>query len=539
MTVAVTIFGAARTVTGSCLLLATDQVRVLVDCGMFQGAKTLKALNYEPFPFDPASLDAVLLTHAHIDHSGLIPKLIKAGFTGAIHATRGTRDLCSVLFPDAGNIQETEVAILNRRNTRRGRAPVVPIYTGAEGTASLRAFRVAEFEAWFEPAAGLRARFWNAGHILGSASVELEFARQGAGGAPLRILVSGDLGPGQKALQEPPRSPTGLDYVFCEATYGDVDRPPLTAALRRDHLAAEIRDAVNDDGALLIPAFAVERTQELLLDLVTLMEAGEIPSAPIFLDSPLAIRATKVFARNAAETDSGKKLMHALRSSLLRFTETETQSRTISKTSGFRIILAGSGMCDAGRIRFHLKQWLWKRNATVLLIGYQAHGTLGRILLDGATAVRIHGDEVSVRARVRSMDEYSGHADCGELAGWIAARQPIAHTVFLVHGEEPALRGLAARIAGMVPGEHGIVVPLLDDTYELTAAGVQAREPPAVRRLAPELVAREDWHNERSHLILDLAAQLESEPDDQARHLLIGKLRGVLDAARGHRHGGG
>ena len=530
MTVAVSVFGAAHTVTGSCLLFAAGGARVLVDCGMFQGAKTLKALNYEPFPFESAGVDAVLLTHAHIDHSGLLPKLINAGFAGAIHTTRGTRDLCSVLLPDAGNIQETEVAILNRRNMRRGRAPVEPIYTRADGAAALRAFRVTEFREWVEVADGVRARFWNAGHILGSSSVELAFAGQGAGGVPLRILVSGDVGPRIKVLKEHAEAPAGFDYVFCESTYGDVDRPVRTLELRRNHLAAEIRDAARDDGALLIPTFAVERTQELLLDLVTLMEAGDVPSAPIYLDSPLAIRASKVFIDNASDIENGKELVHALRSNLLRFTETGDESRAIARTSGFRIILAGSGMCDAGRIRFHLKQWLWKRAATVLLIGYQAPGTLGRVLQDGAAEVRIHGDEVSVRARIRAMDEYSGHADCGELAGWIAARQPIARSVFLVHGDEPALRGLAARIAGMVPGEQGVIVPLLDDTFDLTPAGPIARSPPPARRLAPELVAREDWHNERSRFILDLAAQLDAEPSDEARHALIERLRRQLTA---------
>ena len=542
MTVAVSVFGAAHTVTGSCLLFAAGKARVLVDCGLFQGTKTLKALNYEPFPFEPASLDAVVLTHAHLDHSGLLPKLIKAGFTGAVHATRGTRDLCSVLLPDAGHIQETEVAILNRRNVRRGHAPVEPIYTGADASASLQAFRVAPFGTWFEPAAGVRARFWNAGHILGSSSVELEFAQEGAGGTPLRILVSGDIGPRQKSLQEPPEGPAGLDYVFCEATYGDTDRPVRTDVLRRQHLAAEIRDAAQDaaqsDGALLIPTFAVERTQELLLDLVTLIETGAIQGVPIFLDSPLAIRATRVFVRNAADIENGQDLVRALRSRWLRFSETEETSRAIANAPGFRIILAGSGMCDAGRIRFHLKQWLWKRAATVLLIGYQAPGTLGRILQDGAASVRIHGDEISVRARVRSMDDYSGHADCGELASWLAARQPIAQGVFLVHGEEPALRGLAGRITGMVPSANGIIMPLLDDTYDLTLSGASVRLPPPHRRLAPDQVSREDWHNERSRLILDLSTQLDAAPDDQARHLLVERLRAVLDPARRQRPAG-
>jgi metallo-beta-lactamase family protein len=526
MSVAVSIFGAAHTVTGSCLLFATDRARILVDCGMFQGSKTLKALNYGPFPFDPASLDAVVLTHAHIDHSGLLPKLRRAGFAGRIHATAGTRDLCSVLLPDAGNIQETEVAILNRRNMRRGLPPVAPIYNAGDAAETMRAFVAEEYGSWFEPAEGVRARFWNAGHILGSASAELSFARQGAAGAPLAVLVSGDLGPRQKTLREPAGAPQGCDYLFCESTYGDVDRPAHTARARRERLAGIVREAAEAGGALLIPTFAVERTQELLLDLIGLMDAGTAPGAPVFLDSPLAIRASRVFDAHAGEIENGAELVRALRSKRLRFTETAEESRAIGDTDGFHIVLAGSGMCDAGRIRFHLRRWLWKQGATVLLVGHQAPGTLGRILLDGAQAVRIQGDEVRVRARVVGMDEYSGHADCGELAGWIAARQPVRSGLFLVHGEEPALRGLAARIAGAVPGKP--VVPLLDDTYDLTPAGARAR-PAAARRLAPELIAREDWHNERSRLILDLSAKLDAAPDDAARQALLRRMRAALE----------
>ena len=529
MAVSVSFFGAARTVTGSCMLLATDRARVLVDCGMFQGNKTLKALNYQEFPFSPAAIDAVLLTHAHIDHCGLLPKLIRAGFAGAIHATRGSRELCSALLPDSGHIQEFEVEILNRRNRRRGMAPVTPIYTKADGVQALQAFRSVDYHEWCSPAPGVRARFWNAGHILGSASVEIEFDQQGPGGRPLRLLFSGDLGPHDKALQKPPESPSGLDYVFCESTYGDVDRAPISAADRRARLAAEVRDALNDEAPLLVPAFAVERTQELLVDLVLLMQAGDVPTAPIFIDSPLAIRATEIFIRNAGDLDRDIDVAKILRSPLLRCTETEDESRAISNVSGAKIILAGSGMCDAGRIRHHLKRWLWQRKATVLLTGYQAPGTLGRILQEGARSVRIQGDEVSVRARIAWTDDYSGHADCGALAGWIAARQPIALGLFLTHGEELAIAGLADRIKAAVPQPGGVIRPMLDDVYDLTPAGALARKPQPPKRIAPELVSRMDWHNERSRLLLEISAQLDSAPDDHARAAMIERLRRVVE----------
>ena len=269
--------GAARTVTGSCHLFETAAGRMLVDCGMFQGPKTLKELNYDAFPFEPADIDCVLLTHAHIDHSGLIPKLTRGGFRGPIWATRGTIDLCSFMLPDAGSIQELEVIALNRRNAARGRPPVTPIYSQRDAIAALDAFRAVDYERWFEPMPGVRARYWNAGHLLGSASIEIEFADEGKDGQPLRVLASGDLGPDAKLLQPDPEAPTGLDYVICESTYGDEDRPPVTRESRRQHLAEEVRAAKERGGALLIPAFAVERTQELIVDLVDLMQGGEIP----------------------------------------------------------------------------------------------------------------------------------------------------------------------------------------------------------------------------------------------------------------------
>ncbi|MEY9389623.1 Cft2 family RNA processing exonuclease [Bradyrhizobium japonicum] len=295
------------------------------------------------------------------------------------------------MLPDAGNIQETEVAALNRRNAARGRGAVTAIYTQADAIATLDAFRPVEYQAWYAVIPGVRARYWNAGHLLGSASIELEFAEQGRNGGPLRVLMSGDIGPDAKLLEPDPEAPTSLDYVFCESTYGDSDRPSTTHALRRAHLAQEVRDAASGRGALLIPAFAVERTQELIVDLADLMARGEIPTAPIFLDSPLAIRATEVFRNNTASLDPSVDLDRLLTSSQLHFTETVDESKSIARLSGFHIIIAASGMCDAGRIRHHLKRWLWRRECTVLLAGFQAQGTLGRFLRDGAKAVRNTG----------------------------------------------------------------------------------------------------------------------------------------------------
>jgi metallo-beta-lactamase family protein len=530
MSVAIRFCGAARTVTGSCYLFQTQSGRLLVDCGLFQGPKTLKALNYGDFPFRPADIDTVLLTHAHIDHSGLLPKLVRQGFRGRILATRGTIDLCSYLLPDAGNIQESEVATLNRRNTARGRAEVTPIYTQADAIASLDAFRPIEYETWFEAIRGVRARYWNAGHLLGSASIELEFAGEGSSGAPLRVLASGDIGPDSKLLQPDPEAPTGFDYVISESTYGDTDRPPVTTEARRARLAVEVRDASLAKGAMLIPAFAVERTQELIVDLIDLMERGEVPVAPIFLDSPLAIRATEVFRRHSNSLDPDIDLDRLLSSPHLRFTETVDESKAIAKFSGFHIIIAASGMCEAGRIRHHLKRWLWNSGATVLLVGFQAHGTLGRFLEDGVKAVRIQGDEIKVAARIRRIDEYSGHADGPELARWIAARRPVRRGVFLVHGEEYALAGLSDRIAERTIPASQIFRPLLDDVYELSTSAPTPIDVTHRRRLAPEAVVALDWHNDMSKLILDINDRIEAAADDRSRGVIIRRLRRALEA---------
>jgi metallo-beta-lactamase family protein len=528
MGVTIRFCGAARTVTGSCYLFETSTGRFLVDCGLFQGQKTLKALNYGAFPFRPADIDAVLLTHAHIDHSGLLPKLVRHGFTGRVLATRGTIDLCSWMLPDAGSIQESEVAALNRRNAARGRDEVTPIYTQADAVAALQSFTPVDYESWIDVIPGVRARYWNAGHLLGSASIEIEWAGSGTE-KPLRILASGDIGPDAKLLQPDPEAPAGFDYVISESTYGNRERPPTSPDARRARLAAEVRDAAARKGALLIPAFAVERTQELIVDLVELMERGEIPAAPIFLDSPLAIGATEVFRSHADSLDPEVDVARLLNSPQLRFTETVEESKRIARLTGFHIIIAASGMCDAGRIRHHLRNWLWNTRATVLLVGFQAQGTLGRFLAEGTKAVRIQGNEIKVAATIRSIDDYSGHADGSELARWIAARRPIQRGLFLVHGEEPAIAGLAELVSERIIPAARVFQPLLDDVFELSTAAPTPLDAGRRRRLAPEAVVALDWHNDMSKLILDINDRIEAAADDRARGVIIRRLRRALD----------
>ncbi|HMP57514.1 MAG TPA: MBL fold metallo-hydrolase, partial [Novosphingobium sp.] len=287
----ITFHGAAGTVTGSCMELRHGGHGLLIDCGLFQGTRTLETLNWQALPFDPASLDAVILTHAHIDHSGLLPKLVRQGYAGPIFCTRPTRDLLYHMLPDAGRIQEGEAERRNRRTDRADEDAIEPIYTEADGLAAWERCEPVDLCAWFEPAPGFRVRLWNAGHILGSASVEVE-----VGGR--RLLFSGDLGPDYKAFHPDPDAPAGLDHVVCESTYGDRTRDDIDIEARRDLLEHEIRTALARGGNLVVPVFALERTQELLLDIARLINAGRLPHPRVFIDSPLATRATEVFARH-------------------------------------------------------------------------------------------------------------------------------------------------------------------------------------------------------------------------------------------------
>lgn len=520
-------YGAAGCVTGACYLLEAAGVRVLVECGMFQGTKTLKQLNYEPFPFDPASLDAVLLTHAHIDHSGLLPKLVLAGYRGPIYATGGTRDLCAVLLPDSGTIQEIEVDQLNRRNRRRGRSDLKPIFTAADARETLTLFQTVQLDDWTAVAPGFRARWWNAGHILGSASIEVEIELQQQS-PPLRLCFSGDVGPGARDFADDPEGPSGVDHVIVESTYGGVERAAVGTDARRKALADELKTAHAAGGPMLIPAFAVERTQELLVDLLDLMEKTEAPPGPIFLDSPLAIKASDVFLRSG-QRQSGANPFRALRESrLLRFSESPAESRELERQRGWHIIVAASGMCDAGRVRNHLRRLLPREDATVLIVGYQAVGTLGRLLLEGRRDVRIQGDEISVRARIRETDVYSGHADASGLVRWIKSRSPITGTVFLTHGEAQNLDGLRSRLvrSGLV-GDR-VTIAQLDQAYRLRPmAAAECLKGPAPR-IGSEAMSQLDWHNARVAFFTALREKLDAAPDDKAREALLMRLNEAL-----------
>ncbi len=523
--------GAAGTVTGSCYWLRTGQAEFLVDCGLFQGSKTLKELNYGPLPFEPANLSFVLLTHAHIDHAGLLPRLVRHGFTGPIYATAGTRDLLTYLLPDSASIHEMEVERLNRRNLRRGRPQVLPIFSLADAERTIAQIRTVSCETWIDVGDEVRARFWDAGHILGSTSIEIEMATGDRATRALRMLFSGDIGPDDKLFQSAPAGPTDLDYLICESTYGNRRRPAQSAEQRRTLLAKEVEHAMQRGGNLLIPTFAVERTQELLYDLCLLFDQKVIPPMPVFLDSPLAIRATEVFSRHSEQMGLGSGNPDPFRRPNIHFTPTAAESMGINRLHSGAIVLAGSGMCEAGRIRHHLKENLWRSECTVLLVGYQAAGTLGNLLENGATTVRIQGDEVRVKAEIRRIDAYTGHADADGLYRWIQSRLPVRRGIFLTHGEEAAVHALKDDVERLAGPDLPILVPQLDDTFDLLGRRGTVLRRTAPRRLKPALVGRLDWHNDLADLSIRLRDTLETMTDERARSRLLNRLRKAIDSA--------
>lgn len=518
----ITFHGAAGTVTGSCMEICYGETAVLVDCGLFQGSRTLEALNYQPLPYDAGRLSAVILSHAHIDHSGLLPRLVAAGYKGAIHCTKATRDLLYHMLPDAGRIQEYEAERRNRRADRADEAEIEPIYTEADALAAYEQAQPVGFAEWFEPAPGFRARFWNAGHILGSASVELE-----VGGR--RLLFSGDLGPDHKAFHPDPQAPAGLDHVICESTYGDRARDHVTIAERRTLLESEIKAALARGGNLVIPVFALERTQELLLDIASLINTGRLHHPRVFIDSPLASRATEVFSSHARELEdmgSGEVFRHPA----FHFVGSVEESMNLNQMTG-AIILAASGMCEAGRIRHHLRHNLCKRQSTVLFVGFQAGGSLGRTILDGAQRVRISGSDIAVKAQIRSIDSYSAHADQTDLLRWIEGRAPIGGSLFLTHGEAGSIDALR-RLSQSKDAAQSIVVPQIGETYALPMAQ-PARRTRTGRPEIQEAVGR-DWQNDYADFATRLKRELHEIESASARREALARMQEVLKSYKRH-----
>jgi metallo-beta-lactamase family protein len=443
--------GADRSVTGSCHMLECAGRRILIDCGMLQGSHELSEENAADFGFDPASIDAVLLTHAHLDHCGRLPLLVKRGFRGEIIATAATRDLTRLVLLDAAHLQEEEAERHRRHAQRRDRdgKPATPLYSLLDTLECFGCFkRTAQYGRPIELAQGLHASFHDAGHILGSASV---LVTAESDGRLSRVLFSGDLGNAGRPLLRPPSPPATADIVVMEATYGDRRHRPFGESV--DELYAAILDTFARRGNVVIPTFALERAQEILFVLRQGVEDGRLPpSMHVFLDSPLAIGATAVFGHHpGCCSDTVSQLIgrgcDPFAPPGLRFTRETADSIAINRITGGAVIIAGSGMCTGGRVRHHLLQNLWRPEASVVFVGYAAAGTLARRIIDGAKQVRLFEEEIAVRARVHTINGFSAHADQRELIEWHAHVDGKRQT-FLVHGEPEAMAALASHLSG-------------------------------------------------------------------------------------------
>ncbi|WEN14507.1 MBL fold metallo-hydrolase [Rhodanobacter sp. AS-Z3] len=425
--------GGAKQVTGSCHLITCNDRKVLIDCGMFQGSDEVERGNAEPFGFDPAGIDVVLLTHAHLDHCGRIPLLVRQGFRGRIIATAATRELARIVMLDSAGIQEEDARRAQRKN-RRAEPVKLPLYSMDDALHALDFFAAdVSYDETIPIVDGIRARFLDAGHILGSASILLDIDD---GTQQRSMLFSGDLGnPGRPILRDPTPAPAA-DYVVMESTYGD--RPHRSVPDSVDEMYQAIRDTVTRRGNVVIPSFALERTQEILYYLHRGLRTGAIPQhVRIFLDSPMAISATEIFRRHPEcfDVNFQQELQHGDPFAMpgLHFTRETAESMAINNVDGGAIILAGSGMCNGGRIRHHLKHNLWRERSSVVFVGYAAEGTLARRIVDGAASVRIFNEDIPVRAQVWTINGFSAHADQPSLLAWLG-EQP-RRKVFLVHGE--------------------------------------------------------------------------------------------------------
>ena len=473
----ITFLGAAKTVTGSNFLVEAAGKKFLVDCGMYQGKASQEMENAEDFLYNPEEIDFMLLTHAHIDHSGRIPKLYNEGFRGPVYAHRATVDLCSIMLPDSGHIQETEIEWKNRKRIRAGLEPLPPLYTAEDAARCMEIFKGIEYDKIIDVAENIQIRFNDAGHMLGSAIIEIWVTENGK---TEKIVFSGDIGNNDIPLLDSPTMIDSADYLIMESTYGS------RLHIRNDDKAKLFLNIVSETldkgGRVIIPSFAVGRTQEILYEIDKIKETHmddedfqrkyeQLMQTPVFVDSPLAISATEIFKKNTDlfEEEIQEKLKigdHPLEFPGLRFTRTADESKTLNDAYYPSIIISASGMCDIGRIKHHLKHNLWNPSSTILFVGYQAPGTLGRTIVDGADKVRIFGEEITVNARIEYIEGYSGHADQEWLMNFVYSFLKKPKHIFLVHGEEDSQEVLKNLIVenAKIP----VTIPSFGEKYEFS-----------------------------------------------------------------------
>ncbi len=440
--------GGVRTVTGSATLLENGSLKWLVDCGMFQGGKELEERNWKTQPYQAKNLSFILLTHAHIDHSGLIPKLVKEGFRGKVICTKATLDLCEVMLQDSGHIQEMEAEWKNRKGKRAGKGGALPLYTAKDAEKSLRCFQPVNYDEMVQLSDGLKVRFKDAGHILGSAIIEI-WVQEGRG--EKKIVFSGDLGNFDQPIIRDPSIVEEGDVLWLESTYGD--RLHKSKEETVQELLKIVQEAIAHQAKVIIPAFAVERTQDIIYTLGQSIRKGALPPIPVYIDSPLAISATEIFKKNSDCFDrETQEILSGGENPLdipgIIYTRTTEESKAINEDSRPGVIVSASGMCDAGRIQHHLKHHLWREASHVVIIGYQAEGTVGRRIVDGAKTVRLFGEEIAVKAHIHTLGGFSAHADQKGLLDWVSHLRNPPLEIFVNHGEENISMGLSQRISG-------------------------------------------------------------------------------------------
>jgi metallo-beta-lactamase family protein len=458
-----TFLGATGTVTGSRFFLEIDGNGLLLDCGLFQGLKKNRLRNWEPFPIAPTDLDRVFLTHAHIDHSGYLPRLCKQGFKGKVHCTHATYNLCEILLRDSGHLQEEDATWANKRGFSKHK-PALPLYTVEEAENALSQFEPYHYGEDIFLTDSLRVKFKDAGHILGSSFVDVKLMKEGRAS---RIVFSGDLGRPARPILRDPVQPFEVDYLILESTYGN--RLHQNETPEKD-LATVINASVDRGGVLVIPSFAVGRTQELLYSLRELEEDKEIPSLPVYVDSPMAIDTTAVFENNKGCYGLVAKVLEIRGTSILKpqqlkFCRHRNESKALNEIKKKAIIISASGMATGGRILHHLRHRLPSRKDTILFIGHQAEGTRGRKILDGNPTVKIHGEDVPIKAGVENISGFSAHADYNEILAWLMGFNRPPQKTFIVHGEPDASSSLAEKINTRLGWD--VVIPQFQESFTL------------------------------------------------------------------------
>ena len=523
----ITFLGATRTVTGSNVLIETKDKKFLLDCGLYQGQQKEIALNTDDFLFKPSEIDFMLLSHAHIDHSGRIPKLYVEGFRGPIYATKATCDLCEIMLPDSGYIQESEIEWLNRKRKREGKHEVPPLYTYQDAIDSLVLFERVQYDETIQIDQNIRVRFKDAGHMLGSSIIELWITEDGK---EKKIVFTGDLGNNDIPLLREPTMIDDADILIMESTYGD--RLHEKKEDKASEFLKTVSETLERGGNVVIPSFAVGRTQEILYELQKSKQSeneefrreyDEIMSAPVYVDSPLATSATEVFLKNLDCLDEFvqediKDGIKPLDFPGLRFTQSVEESKLLNETANRSIIISASGMCEVGRIKHHLKHNLWKPESTILFVGYQAIGTLGRKIVDGAKTVKIFGEEIGVNAQVKYIEAFSGHADQRGLLKFVESFKKRPMQIYLVHGDEEAQNVLAGKI-----GEEfniPVDIPMRGDVYEVSDYRIskvgELKSPNEYKFIRLELLQKlENLRDELDDMTTYLNADLKKETTDE------------------------